>query len=68
VQTAAYGLATDVPVIGDWNGNGVDDIGIWRSSERRFYLDANGSRSWDAGDVTTAAYGLATDRPVAGKW
>jgi hypothetical protein len=68
VVTAPFGIATDIPVTGDWNGGGVAKVGIWRPSDHRFYLDANGSGAWDAGDVVTAPFGIATDIPVTGDW
>jgi hypothetical protein len=69
VITASFGVPSDVPVAGDWNGDGTDDIGVWRPSTGRFYLDANGSRTWEVGvDISTAPFGIPTDRPVAGDW
>jgi len=71
LQTAAFGAATDRPVAGDWNGDGTDDIGLWRPSTRQFRLDANGNHRWDGvagGDVLTGTFGAATDVPVAGRW
>jgi uncharacterized protein YhfF len=69
VITASFGVPTDLPVVGDWNGDGVDEIGVWRPSTGRFYLDQDGSRTWTAGvDVITASFGVPTDRPVAGRW
>jgi hypothetical protein len=67
--TAPFGIPTDHPVAGDWNGDGIDDIGVWRPSTGRFYLDIDGSRTWTAGiDLITGAFALAMDRPVAGDW
>ena len=69
VITAAFGVATDRPVAGDWNGDGTDEIGVWRPNTGRFYLDMDGSQTWTPGvDVITASFGVATDRPVAGDW
>jgi hypothetical protein len=61
------GLAGDVPVTGDWNGNGITKIGIFRAG---FYwiLDANGNGVVDAGDLTFAYGGIAGDVPVVGDW
>ncbi len=28
----------DVPLIGDWNGNGFDEIGVYRPSTRTFHF------------------------------
>ncbi len=67
--TASFGVPTDRPVAGDWNGDGYDDIGVWRPSTGRFYLDADGSFTWTPGvDVITASFGIPTDHPVAGDW
>ncbi len=41
--TAPFGVSTDLPVTGDWNGDGKDEIGVWRPSTRKFLLDSNGS-------------------------
>jgi hypothetical protein len=69
--SAPFGLSTDLPVTGDWTGDGRDDIGVWRPSQRRFYLDTNGNGRWDGAggaDTVSAPYGLASDRPVSGDW
>lgn len=61
----------DLPVVGDWNGDGVDDIGIFRNvaTAGRFYLDTNGNGSW-SGPATDATFifGNAGDKPVSGDW
>jgi uncharacterized cupin superfamily protein len=67
--SGVFAVATDLPVAGDWNGDGVDEIGIWRPSTGRFHLDTDGSFTWTAGvDLITDAFGVATDHPVAGRW
>jgi hypothetical protein len=38
-----FGLSTHTPIIGDWDGDGVDDIGAHRGD--LFMLDANTSGS-----------------------
>jgi hypothetical protein len=62
-----YGSLGDIPVVGDWDGNGRDSIGMYRPANRTFYL----RNTLNAGfaDVTipfTAAQ--AGDIPVAGDW
>ena len=57
-----FGLPGDVPIAGDWDGNGTDSYGIYRSP---WFAVANTL----GGPATTyAKYGLAGDRPMAGDW
>jgi len=51
-----YGLPTDTPVIGDWNGDGISESGVFRDSV--FYRNG----------ATDIVYGLSTDTPVIGDW
>lgn len=55
----SWGTTGDEPVIGDWNGDGIDDVGIRRPAESAFYL---------AGGPVGLPFGVPTDRPVAGDW
>ena len=57
----AFGLPTDVPVTGDWDGSGKTKIGVYHQGI--WYLDYNGDGQWDAGDLTYY-FGLSTDVPV----
>ncbi len=66
-----FGGPGDTPLVGDWNGDGKDEIGVSRAiNGRRFiYLDVNGNGRYSAsGDLFLGAYGYATDRPVIGDW
>jgi PKD repeat protein len=59
----AYGSATDVPVTGDWTGQGKDTAGVFRQG--MFYL----RNSNTAGNADNSfAYGAATDKPLVGHW
>jgi hypothetical protein len=65
-----FGQAGDVPVVGDWNGDGKDDIGVFRAlpdGAGEFILDTNEDGALDAGD-TTFVFGAAGDRIVVGDW
>ncbi|MGC1275928.1 MAG: hypothetical protein WBC44_19660 [Planctomycetaceae bacterium] len=65
-----FGLAGDIIVVGDWDGNGVDDLGVARRNGGgglRFFLDSNGNRRFDPGD-TIFDYGLAGDKIIVGDW
>ena len=38
IITIAFGATTDIPLIGDWTGDGVPKVGVYRPSENTFYL------------------------------
>ncbi len=73
----AFGMMGDIPVVGDWNGNGVSKIGVFRNG--MWYLDYAGTYAatgtWagcgaptDPTKAACIAYGTAGDIPVAGNW
>ena len=59
-----FGMSSDIPVIGDWNGDGKDGIGAFRPLAQMFYLDFNNDGVTDA----KISYGSSSDTPVAGDW
>jgi hypothetical protein len=59
----AYGTPGDIPVIGDWDGNSIDTVGVFRNG--RFYL--RNSNTNGLPDVSFA-YGTPGDIPVVGTW
>jgi hypothetical protein len=62
-----FGLGTDLPVAGDWNGTGIAQIGVFRNGS--WYLDLNGNGKWDGCGVDRCySFGLSSDRPVVGDW
>jgi serine-aspartate repeat-containing protein C/D/E len=63
------GLPNPVPVTGDWNGDGITEIGIYSNSN--WYLDTNASWQWDGVPTDTYGFfgaGLANPVPVIGNW
>jgi subtilase family serine protease len=64
------GIAGDIPITGDWNGNGHTKVGIYRPGNGLFILDTNGDGVFDAGDaVFNFGAGIdPTDIPVVGDW
>ncbi|MEP7286189.1 MAG: SBBP repeat-containing protein [Chloroflexota bacterium] len=62
--TTAFGTSTDLPVVGDWNGDGIDTVGVYRTGQ--FLLrDSNTS---GASIVYNFALGVNGDVPMAGDW
>ncbi len=65
INVAFGGDVSDLPVAGDWNGDGVDTIGVYRSSTGFFFLsDSNTSPAVNY----TVLFGNPGDTPFAGKW
>ncbi len=64
------GIPGDIPITGDWNGDGRTKIGIYRSSNGLWILDTNGNGVIDAGDaVFNLHIGTSPgDIPVVGDW
>jgi hypothetical protein len=63
----SFGQAGDIPVVGDWAGDGRSRIGVFRAGT--WYLDTNGNGVWDGNGVDSSfVYGSAGDIPVVGYW
>ena len=63
------GQSTDVPVMGDWNGDGKTKIGIYNNGT--WILDYNGNGVWEGPGVDKTIYwstGQAGEVPAAGDW
>jgi hypothetical protein len=59
------GDASDLPIVGDWDGDGVDTIGVYRSSTGVMFLsDSNTAPSV----VYNPVFGNPGDTPFAGRW
>jgi hypothetical protein len=67
---SGFGQAQDLPVAGDWDGNGKAKIGVFRPSTGQWFLDKNGNGRHDSCGIDTcvSAFGLPDDLPVVGKW
>ena len=66
---SSYGLAGDLPAVGNWAGAGgskpVDNIGVFRNGQ--WILNSSGSGFWTPTD-TQYSYGMPGDVPVTGNW
>jgi SH3 domain-containing protein len=60
----AYGGAGDIPMVGDWDGNGTSTVGVYRAGV--WYL--RNSNTTGSHTVASFAYGGGTDIPLVGDW
>ncbi|CDH47363.1 SBBP repeat-containing protein [Candidatus Contendibacter odensensis] len=70
---SSFGQAGDLPVAGDWNGDGKAKVGVFRNGT--WYLDYDGDGKWggcqqDGGKdrCYIGSFGQPGDLPVAGRW
>lgn len=62
-----YGAGGDIPVMGDWDGNGTITCGIVRNESGQLGWHLNNSNSGGTGDINFV-YGVAGDIPIVGDW
>jgi hypothetical protein len=60
-----FGLATDLPIVGNWNNGLRKRIGVFRNGT--WVLDANGNNAYDLTDVISF-FGSPGDTPMTGNW
>jgi len=65
IREEQFGNPEAVPVVGDFNGDGVSEIGLFLHGQ--WFIDVNGNGRWDAEDLW-AQLGSVGDRPVTGDW
>jgi hypothetical protein len=64
-----FGRLDDLPVVGDWTGEGMAHIGVFRPDSGRWFLDLNGNGKWDGCKVDRCLDpGRPGDLPVVGDW
>lgn len=64
--TVLFGASTDLPVVGDWDYDGVDTIGLYRPGNNTFYL--KNANTAAAPVAHTFTFGIAGELPVIGDW
>jgi hypothetical protein len=69
-----FGLSGDLPIVGDWKGDGISRIGVMRCPPLgqpglcTWYLDAGNKHTYDPNTVVITQYGLPGDLPVVNNW
>jgi Matrixin len=69
-QVSTFGLASDIPIVGDWTGSGTTKIGVVRvnpDGSATVILDTTGSGAYNADD-TAFNFGAAGDKFIVGDW
>jgi mRNA-degrading endonuclease RelE of RelBE toxin-antitoxin system len=65
-QVYQFGLAGDIPLLGDWDHTGKLRIGIYRPSQGAFYVDLSGCNC--TASVGVYYYGTAGQHGIVGDW
>ena len=70
---ANFGLAGDIPVVGDWTGDGKSKIGVMRCTPGStnpcvWYLDMGNKHTYDPASVGILFLGQTGDMPAVGSW
>ena len=60
-----FGTIDGTPLAGDFDGDGLDEVAVFKDGF--WMIDLNGNGIWDADDLL-AKLGSAEDRPVIGDW
>jgi hypothetical protein len=68
-----FGLATDHIIVGDWNGLGSSEVGVYRDAANYIAADAGDAvfsinSTGDHATFTNFVFGLITDKVVIGDW
>jgi len=66
-----FGATGDRPVVGDWTGTGIANIGVYRPATGEWFLDLNGNGQWDGCGVDACIQFTGKnegDLPVVGIW
>ncbi len=60
-----FGMLDGFPLAGDWNGDGIDEVGVFWNGF--WFIDVDGNRMWDRNDLV-AKLGNGDDQAVVGDW
>jgi hypothetical protein len=70
VWIGTFGVAGDIPIVGDWDGNGTTTIGLFRPNSP---TGTNTFLLWNRNtpgppDITVEDVGTVGDKPIVGDW
>jgi len=65
IRNVVFGLTTDMPIVGDWDGDGTDTVAVFRLDDGNWYLKLNNATGVADHGVHFHAHGDDT-LPVAG--
>jgi hypothetical protein len=65
---AIFGNPGDKGFAGDWNSDGLDSIGVYRSSTATWYLTNNSTPSGITFSDVSYGWNIGTNLPLAGDW
>jgi hypothetical protein len=68
ITLIAFGLNGDIPIVGDWNGDGIDTIGIYRPSTNEWILTNGSTNNTSPPEDIHIVFGQNGDLPIAGDW
>ncbi len=71
VCVKSFGHSTDLPAVGQWTTTPGDSIGVFRRSEKKWYLDLNRNKVLEGcrtDECPTFSVYVNGDIPVAGDW
>ncbi len=63
-SSESFANLTVTPIAGDWNGDGIFEVGVYADETQTFYLDTNN----DGYTELELHYSSAVDKPLAGDW
>lgn len=68
-QCIAFPVASaSLPLAGDWNDDGIVDLGLCDLASGTFYLDADVDGLWNPSGDRAAAFGASGNLPLSGHW
>jgi hypothetical protein len=67
---SSFGVAGDQPLVGDWVGTGIVQLGVYDPRTGLWELDRNANDLWEdcAIDLCGGPFGISRDLPVSGYW